>query len=219
MRGARRGRSGQVRSGQVRSGQVRSGTKIRLTIIGWPRPPGHERARSRHLAVRGRARCDIERRVVVEERSRLQHEASPVGRHDRPVLGPRNVVTAHGVPEHDIGVLDRAISFRPSGEPGTAGVLVRVIARREPLIGPVKGDPQVLGRECGPPGHRGGGMAESQDVTAGDELLGRLMPHFGPVARVDQPASTGRAAGRSRAAPTSTRKSSTGATTPAGPPS
>jgi hypothetical protein len=155
--GAADGMRAQMRGGQarlVRSGQVGSGTKIRLTIIGWPRPPGHERARSRHLAVRGRARCDIERRVVVEERSRLQHEPGPLGRHDRPVLRPGDVIAAQGVPEHDIGVLDRAVGFRPSGEPGTAGVLVRVIARREPLIGPVRGDPQVLGGALRPSSSR-----------------------------------------------------------------
>ena len=83
---------------------------------------------------------------MVEEPRRLQHEFDAVGRHDRPVLGSGDVVTAQGVPEHDVGVLDRAVGLRAGGESGAAAVLVRVIARWEPLIGLERGDPQMFDR-------------------------------------------------------------------------
>ena len=84
--------------------------------------------------------------------------------------------------------LDRPVGFRPGGEPGAARVLVRVIARREPLIRLERGDPEVFGRECGALRHRGVGVAESQDVAARDERIGRLVPKLGPAARIgDQP--------------------------------
>jgi group II intron reverse transcriptase/maturase len=60
--------------------------------------------------------------------------AQDVMRH-RPILGPGDVVTAHGVPEHHIGILDRAVGLGPVGQSRDAGVLVRVVARRVPLAG------------------------------------------------------------------------------------
>src|SRR6185312_6009097 len=55
-------------------------------------------------AVRGR---QVQGRAGVEEAERPEGEADPIDRHDRPVLGPRDVMAAQGVPEHDVGVLDR----------------------------------------------------------------------------------------------------------------
>ena len=136
----------------------------------------------------GRARRHVERRVAVEEPGRLEHKSGPFGRHDRPVFGPGDVVTTQGVPQHDVSVLDRAVGLRPWPAVQLARVLVGVITRREPLIGMVRGDPQVPGRECGALGHRGVGVAEQQDVAAGDKLVRGLMPEFVPVAPIgDQP--------------------------------
>src|SRR5215831_10344550 len=53
-------------------------------------------------AVRGR---QVQSRVGVEEAERPEGEADPLDRHDRPVLGPRDVMAAEGVPQHDVGVL------------------------------------------------------------------------------------------------------------------
>src|SRR5690242_15930469 len=136
----------------------------------------------RASAVRGWARCDVERGIAVEEPGRLKRESGPVGRHDRPVLGPGDVVSAQGVPQHDVGVLDRAVSFGPGRQPGAARVLVGVVACREALIRLVRGNPQMLRRECGTLGHRGVGVAESQDVAAWNELVARLVPEPAPVA-------------------------------------
>src|SRR5260370_3768813 len=127
------------------------------------------------LAVRGRARGHVERRILVEEPDRLEHEPGPFGWHDRPVLGPGDVVTAAGIAERNVGVLDRAVGFRPGGEPGATRVLVRVIACREPLIGMEGGDPQVLRREYGALVRRRVGVTEREHAGARDELVGGLV--------------------------------------------
>src|ERR1700674_2093992 len=96
-----------------------------LSILCMSNSRSTSEARAR-LAVRGRSH--VQRRVLVEEPGRLEHEPGSFGWHDRPVLGPGDVVAAHGVPEHNVGVLDRAVGFGPGREAGTARVLVRVIA-------------------------------------------------------------------------------------------
>src|SRR3712207_8504646 len=49
----------------------------------------------------------------VEEADRLELEGHDVDRHDRPVLGPRHVVDAEHVPEHEVGVHERAVGLLP----------------------------------------------------------------------------------------------------------
>ena len=44
----------------------------------------------------------------------LEHEADVRRRHHRVVLRPRDVRVAEGVPEHDVGVLDRAVLLGPA---------------------------------------------------------------------------------------------------------
>ena len=66
---------------------------------------------------------DVERGVAVEEADGLEPEGDGVHRHHRPVLRARDVVDAEDVPEHDVGVLDRAILRGPGaagrGPPGS----------------------------------------------------------------------------------------------------
>src|SRR5882757_4118506 len=54
----------------------------------------------------GRRRRYIERGVAVEEPDWFEPERDLVDGHDRPLLGPGDVVDAEYVPEHDVGVLD-----------------------------------------------------------------------------------------------------------------
>ena len=56
-----------------------------------------------------RRRRHVERRVAVEEADGPQLEPARDDRHHGPVLEARHVVRAEDVPEHDIGVLERAI--------------------------------------------------------------------------------------------------------------
>ena len=53
-------------------------------------------------------RRGIEGGVAVEEADRLEHEPCAVHGHDRPVLRPREVRQAEGVPHHDVGAVDVA---------------------------------------------------------------------------------------------------------------
>ena len=62
----------------------------------------------------------VECGVPIEEAGWLEGEADVVAGHDRPVLGPRQVRHAEGVPEHDVGVDQRPVARRPSGEAGAA---------------------------------------------------------------------------------------------------
>src|ERR1700722_12287064 len=95
------------------------------------------------LAVPRTARGHVQRRGLVEVPGWIEHEPGSFGGHHGPVLGPGDVMTAHRVPEHHVGVLDRAVRFGPGREPGAARVLVRVIACRVALIGMEPGDPQM----------------------------------------------------------------------------
>src|SRR5215472_15984333 len=61
---------------------------------------------TRPAAMAGR---HVQGRVGAEEAERPEGEVDPLNRHDRPVLGPRDVMAAEGVPQHDVGVLDRPV--------------------------------------------------------------------------------------------------------------
>ena len=74
---------------------------------------------SSRVAVAG-ARRHVERRVAVEEADRLEPERDGVDRHHRPLLRARDVVDAEHVPEHDVGVLDRAVLRGPRRQPAVA---------------------------------------------------------------------------------------------------
>ena len=63
-------------------------------------------------------------------------------------------------------------------------MLVGIVARRESFVGMVGGDPQMPGREGGALGHRRVGIAEQQDVAAGDKLVRGLMPESVPAAPI-----------------------------------
>src|SRR5690349_7291667 len=60
------------------------------------------------VTVTGAARRDVEPRVAVEEPDRLEREPGVVDRHDRPVLGPREVGGAERVPHDDVLAVDVA---------------------------------------------------------------------------------------------------------------
>ena len=87
---------------------------LRKQTYAWgTRPPRAVRRRlSSSVAAAGAGR-NVEGGVAVEEAPRLQRERDRVHRHDRPVLGPRDVVDAEDVPQHDVGVGDRAVGLRP----------------------------------------------------------------------------------------------------------
>ena len=89
-----------------------------------------------------RLRRHVERRVPVEETERLEPERDRVHRHDRPVLGPGDVMQAEDVPEHDIGVDQRLVVGDPLGQPVIGQALGRIRSARPLLVVVVAGDPQ-----------------------------------------------------------------------------
>ena len=102
----------------------------------------------------------------------LSSEADVGRRHHRVVLRPRNVRVAEGVPEDDVGVLDRAVLLGParSGRrrPGSGWD-----SRRRAYFSSsrIRRDPDVMVDEAGPlppPGVRRG---ERERVVAGQELV------------------------------------------------
>ena len=68
-------------------------------------------------------------RVAGEEAVGLEHEADVGGRHHRVVFRARDVGVAEGVPEDDVGVLDRAILLGPADQAVAAPALVGIVAR------------------------------------------------------------------------------------------
>src|SRR5438309_4047478 len=94
--------------------------------------------------MRGR---DIQCRVPVEESLRQEVKPDVLNGHHRPLLRANGVMRTHRVPEDHVLVLQLAVALDELRQTGASRVLVRVVARREHLIGVVFGDPEVLGRE------------------------------------------------------------------------
>jgi len=93
----------------------------------------------------------VEGGVAVEETVGPELEPDAGDRHHRPVFRAHDVVSGEGVPEHQVGVFQRAVGRGPGRQAVPAGVLVGVFPGREPLVGVIRGDPQVPGGELGPP--------------------------------------------------------------------
>ena len=81
--------------------------------------------------LRGR---QVEGGIAVEETVGPELESDAGDRHHRPVLGAHHMVSGERVPEHQIGVLQRAVGRGPGRQAVPAGMLVGVVARREPLV-------------------------------------------------------------------------------------
>src|SRR5581483_10387415 len=75
----------------------------------------------------------VEGGIAIEEADRDEAEAGVLHRHDRPILGARQVGHAEGVPHHDVGVDDLAILGRPFWQSGPADMLIGVVTGRAAL--------------------------------------------------------------------------------------
>ena len=85
------------------------------------------------------------------------------------------MVEAHGVPEHDIGVAQRALRGDPLRHPLARLALRRILAARVALGGVVGGDPERLAGEDRAPPDRRVGRGHHRDGLAGDQdIRGRL---------------------------------------------
>src|SRR5262245_15482141 len=58
----------------------------------------------------------VQRRIPIEKVKGSQFERVPEDGHDRPILGANHMVHADGVPEHDVGLVDRSVRFGPGGK-------------------------------------------------------------------------------------------------------
>ena len=84
------------------------------------------------------------------------------------------MVRAERVPEHDVFVFERTVGFCPARQAVEALVLVRMVARRIELVGPLLRDPEVVVHKARALadhglwiGHRPGGAAGHQLVADG----------------------------------------------------
>src|SRR5215471_18410228 len=78
-----------------------------------------------------------------------QFKGVPEDRHDRPILGTNHMVHADGVPEHDIGLVDRSICLGPGGKALSRGTEGRVITGGVTFVVAVWRDPQIMVNEAG----------------------------------------------------------------------
>ena len=72
----------------------------------------------------------VERRIAREKMDGAELELMPDRRHDGPVLGARDVVKAHGVPNDDVGVFDGAIGFGPGRQAVASFALHGVVTKQ-----------------------------------------------------------------------------------------
>ncbi len=116
-------------------------------------------------------RRHIQSGVAIEEAYRLQREPNVRHRHNRPVFGTDDVVSAESIPDDDIGILERAIGPCVGGQPGAACVLLRVITRGETFARIVASDPEMIGDEATALDHARLGTGEWKDVFARHQLI------------------------------------------------
>src|SRR4029077_4729456 len=74
-------------------------------------------------------RRHVESGVAVEEAEGDKREARVLDRHDRPVLRPRNVGDAEGVPQHDVGIGQGAVLLGPLRQAGGTAHLAGSVPR------------------------------------------------------------------------------------------
>src|SRR4051794_7011952 len=133
------------------------------------------------VAMAGRGR-DVQRRIAVEEARRLEPKRDGVDRHDRPLLRARDVVDAEDVPEHHVGVLDRAVALRPHRQAAVRRALRRHLAARPALVRVVRRDPQRVPDDLRALEDRRGRVEQRGQRAAGHELVADRRPE--PVRHV-----------------------------------
>ena len=92
---------------------------------------------------------DIERWIAVKEADRLEPEGDRVHGHDRPLLGPGDVVNPEDVPEHDVGVVDYAVLGCPGRQPAILAALDDELAARPALVLVKRCNPKGVGEHLG----------------------------------------------------------------------
>src|SRR5262245_61454502 len=90
---------------------------------------------------------DIKGRAAVEEAIGPELEAQAGYGHHGPVFEARDMVFAHHIPDHHVGVLNRAICRRPRWQPRATGVLIGIVPGRILLIGMIGCHPEMLGHK------------------------------------------------------------------------
>jgi len=127
----------------------------------------------------------IECRISIKEPGGSQSETHIDHRHHRPIFQTRNMVVAHRIPHHHIGVLNGAVGLGPFGQAIVPWVLVRVIPRWEFLSSFIRRHPQMFGHVSCPFRNTGSGMRKGQDVLSGLELVSHRFSHPILFFRVD----------------------------------
>src|SRR6266478_1698900 len=89
-------------------------------------------------------RWHIKSRAAVEKARRLQREANHLHRHDRPILGPSDMIGSKGIPDNEISVFQGTILLHVDWEPIVASLLIWIISGGIALSRIVCRDPEVL---------------------------------------------------------------------------
>src|SRR5215475_1458374 len=76
------------------------------------------------------------------------------------------MVFSHHIPDHHVGILNRAICRCPCWQPRTTGVLVWVVPGRILLIGMIRCHPEMLGDKVRTAGDTGLRMGEGNNIFA-----------------------------------------------------
>ena len=100
-------------------------------------------------------RRQVVSRIAIKKTYWLEKKSNVVRRHHGIVFGAGNVGVAEGVPQHHIGIFDRAIGLHPGGKAVIGQALIRKIAGGEVLVFSVGSDPDMMIHEAGtfaPPG-------------------------------------------------------------------
>ena len=87
---------------------------------------------------------DIESRIPYEKSGGLQSEAKHIHRHNRPVLGPHDMVGSKGVPHDEIGSHERALLLYVHWQAISTPLLVWVVSSSIALSWVIRGDPEVV---------------------------------------------------------------------------
>ena len=125
-------------------------------------------------------------RVPVEEAHRLQPERDGVHGHHRPLLRPRDVVDSEHVPEHHVGVLDRAATVQ-AGRPLSSSLWTGNSPQGQ-RSSSAYGGPTGCARRSVPPEHARGRTSNAAPPGTSQVLHRRRERCASPRSRSSRPA-------------------------------
>jgi hypothetical protein len=84
---------------------------------------------------------NIDARAARKKTAWLQMKTGSLNWHNWPIFGTRNVIRAKHMPQHHVSIFNFSISTRPLRQTRPTCMLIRVIASRISLVGPIRRHP------------------------------------------------------------------------------